>query len=233
MDGEEIIHKVDTLATFTPSTIIEGLEISEDYRCLLVIFQKSFLVETLNNIHFLERFRFLSKNGIQCKPLKEVEKDRLTSAIEIMLVKQKDKIHPFRRDIIRSLIIILLYEIENMIEADFKDQNLNNSFGKEKIFSNYQQLLKENYYKERKLDFYATKLNISKQALTNIVKNKTGRSAKKLIEEMILSHAKILLKTGKYNVSEVATLLHYNNLEEFSRFFKKNSETTPLKFSKE
>jgi AraC-like DNA-binding protein len=69
--------------------------------------------------------------------------------------------------------------------------------------------------------------------LSNIVKNKTGQTAKKLIEEMVLSHAKVLLKSGEYNVSEVATLLNYNNVEEFSRFFKRKTGATALKFCKE
>ena len=44
--------------------------------------------------------------------------------------------------------------------------------------------------------------------------------------------AKHLLKAGKYTVSEVASLLSYHNLEEFSRFFKKKAGTSPLRYAK-
>lgn len=233
VNGEETVYHADTLATFNPAAVIEGLEISDDYRCYLVIFMKSFLIETLNNIYFLERFRFLGNNGLQCKKLSEGEKAKLTARIDSILISQKDKTHPFRRDIIRNLIIILLYETENIIETDLRDQNLNRHFGQEKLLLGYQDLLKQHYHKERKLNFYAQKLHVSTQVLSNIVKNKTGQTAKKLLEEMLLSHAKVLLKSGKYNVSEVATLLNYNNMEEFSRFFRRKTGTTALKFSKE
>ncbi|GAA0884493.1 helix-turn-helix transcriptional regulator [Sphingobacterium siyangense subsp. cladoniae] len=233
VNGEEILYLADTLATFNPSTVIEGLEISDDYRCYLVIFKKSFLIETLNNIYFLERFRFLGNNGLQCKKLSENEKTTLLAQINSILIIQKDKNHPFRRDIIRNLIIILLYETEHVIGTDLQYQNLNHNFGQEKLLLDYQDLLKQHYHKERKLDFYAGKLHVSTQVLSNIVKNKTGQTAKKLIEEMVLSHAKVLLKSGEYNVSEVATLLNYTNVEEFSRFFKRKTGATALKFCKE
>gem|GEM_PF-2145247 len=233
VNGEETVYHADTLATFNPTTVIEGLEISDDYRCYLVIFMKSFLIETLNNIYFLERFRFLGNNGLAYKKLSEGEKATLIAQVDSILISQKDTTHPFRRDIIRNLIIILLYETENIIETELQDQPLNHKFGQEKLLLDYQDLLQQHYHKERKLDFYAGKLHISTQVLSNIVKNKTGQTAKKLLEDMLLSHAKVLLKSGEYNVSEVATLLHYNNMEEFSRFFKRKTGTTALKFSKE
>jgi len=49
---------------------------------------------------------------------------------------------------------------------------------------------------------------------------------------MRLLQAKHLLKMGAYNVSEVANMLYYENLEEFSRFFKKKAGISPLKFAK-
>jgi len=81
----------------------------------------------------------------------------------------------------------------------------------------------KNFYNKRKVSFYADELNIAPDRLTTILKDRTGKTAKEHIEEIVLSEAKILLRTGKYNVSEVASILKYENVEEFSRFFKKEN----------
>ena len=90
----------------------------------------------------------------------------------------------------------------------------------------------EHFYKERKVTFYANALNTSIAQLSKLLFDTTGRTAKEHIDEMRLLQAKHLLKAGKYNVSEVASLLYYDNIEEFSRFFKKKAGINPLRFSK-
>lgn len=51
-----------------------------------------------------------------------------------------------------------------------------------------------------------------------------------MIDEYRLTEAKTLLKTGKYNVSEVADVLNYLNIEEFSRFIKRKTGKTPTHY---
>ncbi|WP_289659443.1 helix-turn-helix domain-containing protein [Flavobacterium panacagri] len=232
INGEEAVLEVSTLATFTPATIIEVIEMSKDYRCHLVIFIKSFLTETLSNIYFLERFYFLNNIGLFNFKLENKMYSNLLSEINGIIDRQKEKTHPFRRDIIRNLIIILLYETENILQQQSLGQNLENSYGKEKVFSDFKELLHKKFYMERKVAYYSNKLNVTTQVLTKIVTEYTGRGAKEHIEEMVLSQAKVFLKSGNYNVSETASMLYYSNLEEFSRFFKKKTGLTPLKFSK-
>ncbi|WP_281233330.1 AraC family transcriptional regulator [Flavobacterium gelatinilyticum] len=232
LNGGEVCIEAGTLSTFTPATIIEVLEISEDYGCHLVIFMKSFLIETLNNIYFIEKFHFLNNNGLFNLKLEKEVSAALLAHIAGIIARQKDKKHPFRRDIIRNQIIILLYEAENSLKTKTADHDIGYNYGKNKIVSDFQQLLAQNFFTQRKVGFYSKRLNVTTQSLTNSLKLLTGKSAKEQIEDMVISQAKVLLKSGKYNVSEIASQLSYNNLEEFSRFFKKKTGITALKFSK-
>ncbi|WP_179353523.1 AraC family transcriptional regulator [Winogradskyella vidalii] len=233
IEGKEIYYDRHTLAVLTPSTVFEMTEVSEDYRCLIVIFKKNFLVEVLNNIYFLDRFKILNNNGLDYVKLTDLEAEKLIIQIENIRDKMKDEQHLFRNDIIRNLIIILLYETENILVSH---HNLYYTTGKhmrhDKVISDFHELLRKNFFKERKVLFYANKLAISTHQLTKILLKDTGRSAKKHINEILLSQAKSLLRSGKYNITEVASSLHYYNLEEFSRFFKKETGITPLKYLK-
>jgi len=233
IQGKEIYYDRHSLAVFTPSTIFELKEVSENYKCLIVFFKKNFLIEVLNNVYFLDRFKILSNNGIDHVKLTDLDAEKLKIQIENIRDKIKDQQHLFKNDIIRNLIIILLYETENIL---ISRHNVSYTVGKymrhDKIISDFHELLRKNFFKERKVHFYANKLALSTHQLTKILSKETGKSAKKHINEILLSQAKSLLQSGRYNVTEVAASLHYYNLEEFSRFFKKETGMTPLKYLK-
>jgi AraC-like DNA-binding protein len=232
LNGEEICILPNTITIFTPTTIIDMIEISEDYRCHLVVFMKSFLIETPGDLYIIERFRFLNSSGLFDLKTENGDVSVLLSYINAVIEKQNDKSHAFRKDVIRSLIIALLYEIENILRPFFTEQDLGKNFRKEQIIADFQELLQKNFSTERKVAFYAQQLKISTPSLTKIVQEYTGNSAKEQIDEMVLMNAKVLLQSRKFNVSEIASMLNYNNLEEFSRFFKKKTGIAPLNFSK-
>lgn len=233
VDGREMLYTKNIMATFTPSTVMEVLEVSDDYRGRFIVFKKEFLLESISNIYFLDRFRLLAHTGVPYIQLDEEEAELLTAYFVRIRTRMEDKDHPFRKEIIRSLILILLNESEYVyLKKNPESRAAVASTGKNKILSDFQDTLRQNFYTERKVSFYAGVLKIPAEQLSDVLKELTGQTAKDAIEEMVLSEAKVLLRTGKYNVSEVASLLNYNNLEEFSRFFKRKSGYSPLRFAK-
>lgn len=232
VDGKILCYSKGTFAAFTPSTILNVIEASDDYRCTLIIFQKNFLIETLNNIYFLERFHLLNNNGTHYMEVEKHESRIIVDQITKIRNQMEDIEHPFRRDIIRSLIIILLYEVESIYLKNNPYGPIEIKHGKDRTISNFQDLMRKHFYEEHQVAFYAKELNISTDQLTKLLKERTGKTAKEHIDNKILSQAKVFLNSGKYNVSEVALLLYYKNVEEFSRFFKKKTGITPLRFAK-
>lgn len=231
VNGKEIKYEKNTFAAFVPSTVIEVIETSEDYRCRAVIFTRDFLLENYNNINFLERFRVINDKGLSYIKIDKEKVDGLIDTFVKIREKMQDKDHVFRRGIVRNLTLILLCEIENI----FLNQNYENHehliySRKENILADFQKLLKNHFRIERSVSFYASKLHISTKYLSEVLKEMIGKTAKEAINEIILTQAKVLLSTGKYNVSEVSTHLNYVNIEEFCRFFKKQSGMTPSQF---
>ncbi|WP_177199897.1 helix-turn-helix domain-containing protein [Flexibacter flexilis] len=234
VSDQEIRYEQGSFAIFSPFNTLEVSDASEDFRCTLVMFQKSFLTETLNNIYFLERFQLLRNKGIGYVQLTAEEHELIWGLIHRIKRIIGEDAHAFQKEIIRSEIIIFLYEIENILLSRDNGQTANaKHIGKEKRLADFQQLLVKHFYKERKVTFYANALNTSIAQLSKLLTDTTGRTAKEHIDELRLMQAKHLLKAGKYNVSEVASLLYYDNIEEFSRFFKKKTGTSPLRYAKE
>ncbi|MFZ9504994.1 MAG: helix-turn-helix domain-containing protein, partial [Cyclobacteriaceae bacterium] len=64
------------------------------------------------------------------------------------------------------------------------------------------------------------------------VKENTGKTTSQLISDRLLQESKILLSQSRWNVSEIAFALGFNEVTHFNNFFKKNTQTSPMRFRK-
>lgn len=82
----------------------------------------------------------------------------------------------------------------------------------------------------RSVKDYASILNISPNHLIKTVKQVTGKSPKKWIEDMVILEAKILLCQSGLNISEVSQEIGIMDASYFSRLFKKHTGLTPRQY---
>lgn len=77
---------------------------------------------------------------------------------------------------------------------------------------------------------FANTLGVHINHLNKVLKETTGKSTTEIINGRIAEEAKILLKQTKWNVSEIAFVLGFEEVAHFSNFFKKHFSLSPLKF---
>jgi AraC family transcriptional regulator, transcriptional activator of pobA len=77
---------------------------------------------------------------------------------------------------------------------------------------------------------FATTLGVHINHLNKVLKEVTGKSTSEIINGRITEEAKILLKQTKWNISEIAYTLGFEEVAHFSNFFKKHTSISPLKF---
>lgn len=77
---------------------------------------------------------------------------------------------------------------------------------------------------------FATTLGVHINHLNKVLKETTGKSTTDIINGRLAEEAKILLKHTRWNVSEIAFALGFDEVAHFSNFFKKHAGISPLKF---
>jgi len=78
--------------------------------------------------------------------------------------------------------------------------------------------------------FYAGALFITSAHLNRIVKEVTGKTAKKIITEALIADALIMLKESKLTIAEIAEELEFDSISSFSTYFKKSTSLSPLEY---
>jgi AraC family transcriptional activator of pobA len=91
-------------------------------------------------------------------------------------------------------------------------------------------LVEENFRTERLLGFYAEKLNMTPDRLNDHVKRATGVTAGHLIRQRVLTEAKRQLVFTNEPIHEIAYDLAFSDPSHFTRFFRRQTGTTPQAF---
>ncbi|MCH2022888.1 MAG: helix-turn-helix domain-containing protein [Saprospiraceae bacterium] len=114
---------------------------------------------------------------------------------------------------------------KNQKEKDTSDNNINNV-----IFTEFMQLVENYYLVEKSAEFYMNKMHVSLNKLNNIVKERTGMSAKKFLIQRVLLEAKRLVVHSNKSVKEIAYDLEFLEPAHFTNYFKKHIGTSPTNF---
>ncbi len=91
-------------------------------------------------------------------------------------------------------------------------------------------LVRENFKRERFLDFYANALDITPKHLSRTIKTQTGVSAVEWIERFVILEAKVLLKSSRLNIQQISDQLNFPSQSFFGKYFKKQTGLSPKEF---
>ncbi|MFL1684268.1 helix-turn-helix domain-containing protein [Coprobacter secundus] len=97
----------------------------------------------------------------------------------------------------------------------------------EKIFYDFLDSLYIHYRRQRRVSFYADALSLTPRHLTTVIRQVSGRSAARWIEEYIVLEAQILLRNSPMAIKEIAYELGFNEQSLFSKYFSRVSGSSP------
>ena len=80
---------------------------------------------------------------------------------------------------------------------------------------------------------YAKAQNLHPNYLSNVIKTKTGKSISTWITDKTISEAKSLLKNSSLSISQIAFQLGFSESTNFSNYFKKNTNVSPVLYRKQ
>lgn len=142
-----------------------------------------------------------------------------------MELEMKDELQLEMLQIILKRILILCTRIYKMQGAlSFIDD------GQHNMIREFNFLVEQNFRAHHNVSYYAGLLYKSPKTITNTFKKIDEKPPLQIIHDRILLEAKNLLHYTKKDVSEIAYELGYENVQIFSRFFKKQAGTSPTDY---
>ena len=147
-----------------------------------------------------------------------------------LLNKEFTRVGAFnKKSIIESLFTILISKAEQIKQDQTFQIKDSVKIG---IYQQFNSLVEKNLSKSRSAEFYAGELAITYKHLNTICKELLNKTAKRVIDDLVILRAKRLLINGHLKTSAIAYDLGYEDPTNFTKYFKKKTGLTPKQFIK-
>lgn len=191
----------------------------------VITFSTSFYDKSYNDSFFLNSKIFFNDNSnIFIAPYfgnKDYNQLILIERLLSFKTKKESLYISAAHNTIESLILDAYQHInETESETDEKLEFLS-------LVNRFKILLHKNFREQKKVSFYAEKLNISTRKLTEITENICDKSAKQIIIEKIKYECEKSIKFSGLTLSEISYDLGFNDEGNFSNFVKKHIGKKP------
>ena len=181
----------------------------------------------------IDSYHFFSYDVHEALHLSDSEQKTINDCVNIIKQEVSDRIDNHSQTVISSSLVLLLNLSQRFYERQFNTRSAKNS----DIVSQFQSLLKEYYAKgyftehgTPSIEYFADKVFLSSNYLSDLLKRETGYTAKDQINNFIIEKAKTLLVSESNSVSEIAYTLGFNYPHYFSRLFKTKTGMTPQEY---
>lgn len=203
----------------------KSLEKSEGYG---IVFNRSFV----NKHYFLSdnlRLNRLFNYHIESPVIhqRQMAEDSLVGLITHLHQEYTSSNHFVKSEILAATLQLVLLKAERAKELHAVS-HINPHWLE--TFNKFKDLLETEYVNTRNSRSYASKLFISYKFLNDIVKKLTGKTAKAFIDYFVTVEIKRYLVSTSFTINEISYKTGFEEPTNMIKFFKKNTNTTPLKF---
>jgi AraC-like DNA-binding protein len=211
-----------------PYAIREMLWESDDVHFISLLFTSEFLAEAGILGKYFNVANFLKEGLASLSKVTQSDHALLLELTKIIYTLLNADSYRINDDqVIQNLFRAVLLKVKQYYDEIPVDNKLSAS-----LIYRFIKLLSQHYLSHREVSFYAEKLNINEKYLTQLLKRKTGKTARQFITEMVILEAKVVLNENRLSVKEIASRLHFENQFHFSRFFKQYAGVSPTEYKK-
>lgn len=227
LDTQRQIIKAGDILIVSDRHVVDSYQHSPDMEGLCMMMSVNFYREIIQNVSDISSlFLFSRQHPVMSLEQREIE----TFKAYFQTIKQKisDEGNHFRKDLIKTLLLAMLYDLSNIIyrvKQDDKPQTR-----AEIIFTKFIKLVEKHFRQERRVGWYAQQLCITAKYLSETVKNASQRTPNEWIDNYIILELRVQLKNSTKTIKEITEELNFPNQSFLGKFFKEHVGMSPSEY---
>lgn len=234
----EVSHEVcnitpNSIVVMGPEDLLKPISISADCTAFILFLSHDFVRDINFDPRALQYMDFHTPRT-RLRHMSPEECSTLRRFLELLLdtnASSDDTEEIFTRNIARNLVAAILYHLilisRRISTTDDSQRPITRRSG---YVQDFISLVHAHHRQERSVKFYADRLFISPKYLSLLIKEATGRSAARWIDDAVILEAKNLLRFSGMNVQQVAYALNFSNQSSFGKYFKHLTGLSPTAF---
>lgn len=227
---DSVEHKVEAgdLIIINQGRVTYNCTMSPDCRGIGIIISYDFFNETIKSVHELSALFLFARNH----PVFSLPEDKASfihHTLTCMKQKMDETDNHFRREMMQSMFLTMVYEVSNVIYS-VQSRTSEHNTRAEEIFTKFILLVENNFRTERRVSWYSEQLCISPKYLSETIKNVSKRTPNEWIDAYVTMELRMLLRNTQRSIKEIAQSLNFSNQSFLGKYFKEHVGMSPSEY---
>ena len=235
-DGHVVQLQKNDLFLYMAHSTANNFMASSDFNCRQIWFGRA----ELFNIDIYKQISMADMSNLKLNPVVHLNGDDIKlcdTYFQLLRDRMKFSTSVLTPDIVRMLFGTILLEIlsimrrnSEQVAEEVQHEDINSSLHKKRIIDNFIKLVEESDGRIRRVDDFASQLNVTPKYLSNILKEVMNRRPSTYIQLYTLKAIERRLRFTDMTMQEIANDLNFPNPSFFGKYCKEHLGMTPLEY---
>ncbi len=235
-DGHVVQLQKNDLFLYMVHSTAANFMASSDFNCRQIWFSRS----ELWNIDIYNLISVPDMSQLKLHPVVHLSDDDIKlcdTYFQLLCSRMKSSTSALTPDIVRSLLGTIMLELLSIMRRnseraveEVRQEDPNSSLHKKRIIDNFIKLVEESDGRIRRVDEFASQLNVTPKYLSTILKEVMNRRPSTYIQLYTLKAIERRLRFTDMTMQEIANDLNFPNPSFFGKYCKEHLGMTPLEY---
>lgn len=221
---QEYETEAPCVVNIASSEIMQPLSISDDFEGAFVVMSSRFIEDLKREINDQRIVRIIKRSPLIKVPPQFISDFEMFYRQMANLVS--DVSNPYIYKAVLHTVLAFFYNTALRCINQEREEGSTAAH----ITGRFLQLARDNFKKERFMDFYSKELGITSKHLGRTIKAQTGFTASEWLDRMVILEAKVLLKSSSMTIQQISEELNFPSQSFFGKFFKNIVGVSPKEF---
>lgn len=235
-DGHVVQLQKNDLFLYMVHSTAANFMASSDFNCRQIWFGRA----ELFNIDIYKQISVADMSNLKLNPVVHLNGDDIKlcdTYFQLLRDRMKFSTSVLTPDIVRMLFGTILLEIlsimrrnSEQVAEEVQHEDINSSLHKKRIVDDFMRLVEESDGRIRRVDEFASQLNVTPKYLSTILKEVMNRRPSNYIQLYTLKAIERRLRFTDMTMQEIANDLNFPNPSFFGKYCKEHLGMTPLEY---
>lgn len=230
IDTNEFIVQAGDAIIISENHVADNYRPSPDLEALCMAVSVDFFHEIIRNVSEMSAL-FLYSRYHPVMTFSPKEQQTFKNYFHVISQKMQDKSNHFRKELVRTLMLGMFYDLSNVIYHSQQSAQQHQS-RPDAIFTKFIKMVEANCRQERRVGWYAKQLCITPKYLAETVKQVSNRTPNEWIDNYVTLEIRVQLKNTTKSIKEIAEEMNFPNQSFLGKYFRDNVGMSPSQYRK-
>ncbi len=230
-DGQlTTVHKGE-LFLGVPGSVVSDYMVSPDFDCKLIAVKPTEVMAS-RELHTMVINSMLHIKTHPVARLTETDAEDVFAYHDLICRRIRLAEHRYKNGEVRSLINAFLLRMVGIMDSGTEVKETESSVRGEQLVEKFVWMVNEDCGRNRLVEYYADRLNITSKYLSTLVRNILGRTPTDVINVVTMKEIERRLRYTDDSIKQISQAMNFPNTSFFGKYFKRHSGVTPNSYRK-